>query len=160
MSGEQHNTYVSWTFLAYALFQSFVILLIGAIFLLALLMGADDADFPAPLMAVVFAFVLMIHIFMTAPSFIAWYAMRGKKSWARVAAIIAAALAAMNAPVGTAAAVYSLWFFVGEEWKKVYSRHPEMLASPQAYSFSEGNPGGNASSNEPDFSFRQPPDWR
>ncbi|QQS32688.1 MAG: hypothetical protein IPM50_13670 [Acidobacteriota bacterium] len=160
MSGEQHNTYVSWTFLGYALFQSFIILFIGAIFLLAVLMGAEDPDFPAPLMAVVFAFVLLIHTLMTAPSFIAWYAIRGKKSWARVAAIIAAALAAMNAPIGTAAAVYSLWFFVGEEWKKVYSRQPEMLAPPGPYSFTDSDPGFNRSENEPDHSFRHPPDWR
>lgn len=157
MTGEQHNTYVSWTFLAYALFQSFIILFIGAMFLLALLLGADDADFPAPLIAVVFAFVLMIHIVMTAPSFIAWYAMRGKKSWARVAAMIAAALAAMNAPIGTAAAVYALWFFVGEEWKGAYSKTPEMLAAPEPYSFASGT---GTESREPDLTFRHPPDWR
>jgi hypothetical protein len=157
MSGDQHNTYVSWAFLAYALFQSLIILFIGALFGFVLLMGAGDADFPAPLMALIFAFAMFIHVVMTLPSFIAWRAMKGKRPWARTAAIIAAALAAMNAPFGTAAAVYALWYFVGDEWKTVYSRTPEMLPAPEPYSFAAD---AGTASKKPDLTFRQPPDWR
>jgi hypothetical protein len=160
MSGEQHNTYVSWTFLAYALFQSFIVLLIGAIFALVFMMGMGDPEFPAPIMALAFGFALIIHILMTIPSFIAWFAVRAKKPWARTISIVAAALAAINAPIGTAACVYALWFFLGDEWKKVYSQQPEMLAPPEPYSFASGDAGFGTSSKEPDFTFRQPPDWR
>jgi hypothetical protein len=157
MSGDRHNTYISWAFLAFALFQSLIILFIGMLFALVLLLGSSDADLSAPVLALVFAFVMFIHVMMTLPSFIAWRAMKHKRPWARTAAIIAAALAAMNAPIGTAVAVYALWFFVGDEWKSVYEMVPEQLPSPEPYSFASAY---DTASNEVDFALRHPPDWR
>jgi hypothetical protein len=94
-------------------------------FIIAIFASAPpDEDVPAVLLAVFFSVVLLINLALIAPNFIAYYGLRERKSWARVASIVAAVLGAMNVPIGTAACAYSLWFFFGEDWKQVYPDAP------------------------------------
>src|SRR5689334_12708123 len=85
----------------------------------------------------IFGFTLIamaiINAIFAVPSAVAGYAVLKKRSWARTASIVAAVIAGMNFPVGTAACVYALWFFFGENWKEVYTdeqfaREPRQIA--------------------------------
>src|SRR5687768_15514492 len=114
MTNEEHNKYIAWAFLANGIFQA-VILLFMFVFIFALLAaGGSDPEFPAGFIAAVFGFALTINLIFLSPNFVAAYALLKRKPWARVAGIVAAALSAMNVPLGTLAAVYSLWFFCGD----------------------------------------------
>ncbi|MBK9155894.1 MAG: hypothetical protein IPM25_17075 [Chloracidobacterium sp.] len=87
-----------------------------------------------------------------------------KKPWARVAAIVAAALSAMNVPIGTAATVYSLWFFCGEQWKDVYPetasgvRRDPLSITPGREDRWESGVGEEEGANI--YRTPPPPDWR
>ena len=68
-----------------------------------------------------FGFISLLYIVLGLPSLIAAYGLRKKKKWARIAAIVAGVVSAMNVPIGTAACLYAMWFFLGgDNWKEVY----------------------------------------
>ena len=120
MTNEEHNKYIAWAFLANGIFQ---VVMLGFVFLIifgVLLGSPDGGDFPAGLFATIFGFVAIINLIFLSPNFVAAYALLKRKPWARIAGIVAAALSAMNVPLGTLAAVYSLWFFCGDQWKSLY----------------------------------------
>lgn len=119
MTPEEHNKYISWTFLANGLFQGMMMLLVY-VFLFAIFRTPPDDGFPASFFLIFFGVMFVINMAMIAPNFIAYFALKNRKPWARIATIIAAVLSGMNVPIGTAACVYSLWFFFGDEWKLVY----------------------------------------
>jgi len=164
MNDEEHNKYIAWAFLANGIFQG-VILLFVFLFIFAIVAGGrSDPEFPAGFIAAVFGFALTINLFFLSPNFIAAYALLKRKPWARIAGIVAAALSAMNVPLGTLAAVYSLWFFCGDQWKSVYPETAEkgrvdpLRITPPAHSQWEGY----TKDEEGAFIYRTPPppDWR
>jgi hypothetical protein len=120
---------------------------------------------PAALFWALMAFVFIIYLVLSVPSLIAGYAMTKRKSWARIAGIIASVVAAMSFPFGTALCVYSLWFFFGEAGRAF--EHGR-LDAPWQGSLRQGEPfGGYAQTfgHERDRqpAYRpppQPPDWR
>jgi hypothetical protein len=123
MTNEQHNKLVGIGFLVHGGFQ----LLMGLLF--ALMFGSfaalipNEPGQPAPPRGffLIFAgFFFIIQAIFAVPSFVAAFAVLKRKSWARLSAIIAAVVSAMNVPIGTAVCVYALWFFFGENWKEVY----------------------------------------
>ncbi len=164
MTNEEHNKYIAWAFLANGIFQfivlGFVLLMMGALFA-----GMpNDPDFPAAFFVAIFAFAGFVNLVFLSPNFIAAYALLKKKPWARIAGIVAAALSAMNVPLGTLAAVYSLWFFCGEQWKEIY---PESAGKNQPASlgpghFAETNRDNYSAEDEAAYIYRTPPppDWR
>ena len=164
MTDEEHNKYVAWAFLANGLFQS-AILLFVFLFLIAIFLGggANDPNFPGGLIAAIFGFVLIVNLVMLSPNFVAAYALLKRKPWARIAGIVAAAMAAMNVPLGTLAAVYSLWFFCGDQWKSVYQEkgNPQ-FDKPQISPAHDTQWEGYTKEDGAAFIYRTPPppDWR
>jgi len=109
------------------------------------------------------AFMTVIYGIFILPSAIAGYALLKKKSWARIASIIAAVVGAMNVPIGTAAAVYALWFFFGENWKEVYGDHLEKSFSPRRQlepGYESQRLAYEQEERERRFQTYNPPDWR
>lgn len=166
MTNEEHNKYIAWAFIANGSFQLLLMLLMlvlfGAIF--SIDPPGGEPGPPIAFFGVFFAIMFIVQMVFNAPSFVAAYALLKRKPWARIAGIVAAAMSAMNVPLGTLAAVYSLWFFCGDQWKSVYpenggSQHldPRMIA-PSEYS----NWEGYTKDEEGAYVYRTPPppDWR
>ena len=128
MTPEEHNKYISWTFLANGVFQLVMLAFVLVFMFLWLRFAPGGSDFSAGFFAFVFGFASIINLVLLSPNFVAYYALKNRKPWARIASIVAAVLSAMNVPVGTAACVYALWFFFGDEWKAIYAegqQHPD-----------------------------------
>jgi len=126
--------------------------------------GTGQPKPPIELMGFIFGLVFLFQIVFTAPSFVAAYALLKRKSWARLASIIAAAIAAMNVPIGTAACVYSLWFFLGDEWKSVYQKD-EAFAGHDNRQIAHGEESSwdvhrMDEKGEVVYRHHGPPDWR
>ena len=114
-------------------------------------------------MLVMMGFVAFFQMLFIAPSFVAAYALRNKKPWARLASIIAGVVSAVNVPLGTAACVYAMWFFFGENWKEVYAQPDARLAERhQLSSDLEAKWTGIQTDERGEVTFRRvdPPDWR
>lgn len=121
MTSDEHNKYLSWTFLGNGLFQTFMLVFIYSMVLAYFLLVAPSGpSFSLTLMAIVFGVAFIINLALISPNFVAYFALKNRKPWARIASIVAGVLSAMNVPIGTAACAYSMWFFFGEEWKSVY----------------------------------------
>jgi len=162
MTDEQHNKYIAYAFAVHGAFQMLMVFFIGAMFWF--ISNVDPTGPPPEFFFFMFAFMFFFQALFAAPSFIASYALLNKKPWARVAGIVAAAMSAMNVPVGTGAAVYALWFFCGENWKSVYpetamQRRRDPLSITPA---SEQRWENYARDEEGAFVYRTPPppDWR
>ena len=168
MTNEQHNRYISWAFLGHGAFQVFMGLLMMA-FMSIFFFIPDDGRGGAPptaFLAAMGAFIFVFQGAMAAPAFIAAYGLRKKRSWARTASIVAAVLAAMNVPIGTAACVYALWFFLGDNWKEIY---PEVAFAKDERTRTfhlthdrETRWTGYHQNEKGEISFHpvNPPDWR
>lgn len=164
MTNEEHNKYIAWAFLANGIFQSVMLLFVFAMMFLWLGMMPGDGDTPAGLFAVIFGFVGIINLIFLSPNFVAAYALLKKKPWARIASIVAAALSAMNVPLGTLAAVYSLWFFCGDQWRAVYPEGGAAVppVDPLRISSAQDPQWENYTEEQGAYVYRtpQPPDWR
>lgn len=123
MTNEQHNKYAAIAFFVHGGFQVLMTAFIGLMFFIMFSIP-DRPGEPGPPMeflAFFFGIMFLFQAVFTVPSFVAGYAMLKKKSWARLSAIIGGVIAAMSVPFGTAACVYALWFFLGDNWKEVYA---------------------------------------
>lgn len=165
MTNEEHNRYIAWSFIAHGAFQLLMALFMAVVIYFAFPSGDPYAP-PQEFFFVMFGFIFVFQMLFAAPSFVASYAMFKRKPWARIAGIVAAALSAMNVPIGTAAAVYSLWFFCGDQWKSVY---PDVAARdlpedlPQiAEAPADAKWEGYTKDEEGAYVYRTPPppDWR
>lgn len=164
MTGEEHNKYLSWTFLGNGLLQSFFLILVyGLIFAWLAATAGSEPNFPTGILLLVFGFAFLFSSALIVPNFIAYYGLKTKKSWARVASIVAGVLSAMNIPIGTAACAYTMWFFFGEEWKPVY---PEVAGNNMARAHLPTAPPQNwtgqyvREDGQEVFRPASPPDWR
>ena len=162
MTSEQHNRYVAYSFLAYAGFQAFwlLIMILWFYFIFGVLPDRPgNPGFPPQMIVLMIGFMSVFFIFLTLPAVIAGWAMLKQKPWARVAGIVGAVFCAMSAPVGTAACVYSLWFWTSEKWKEVYegaaTKDHSMLGLSSAEEFRSTDTFDSAK----DWT-REPPDWR
>lgn len=165
MTDEDHNKYIAYTFLAYGAFQLLMMLFIAVMFSMVFWIEppSGEPQPPPAIFGIFFAFMFIFQMAFTAPSFVAAFALFKRKPWARMASIIAAVLAAMSVPVGTAACVYAMWFFFGDRWKSVY---------PETTQAGNTMPPTLRSANDADrdfeaererdlaYQYREPPDWR
>ena len=161
MTAEEHNKYISWTFLANGLLQAAILLLVfGAFIIFFALGGPPDDNFPAAFFALFFSVVLLINLALISPNFIAYHGLKNRRPWARVASIVAGVLGSMNVPIGTAACVYALWFFFGEDWKALYPDAPGAEDRKQI-SGTHPNWEGRYVSENGEVVYRPttPPDW-
>lgn len=142
MTAKDHNKLIGLFFLIWGGLQ-----IVGLCVALLIMLGVGGAALSsapsrdaAPL-AFVFGFtsVMMICLMIFAlPAIIAGLKMRKEKPSAKTWAMVAAILALLNFPLGTALGVYALWFLFGDQGKSFYA----------------GGNGGNT--------FNQPPpnSWR
>lgn len=164
MTNEQHNKFIAYSFLGYSAFQLAMLALMVAMFSMVFFIPIEPGD-PAPPRAffgVMIAFVSVFYLAFTVPAIVASYALLKKKSWARMASIVAGVTSVMNVPFGTAACVYAFWFFLGENWKTVYADgHGSHEAQYQIPRGEESRFDGTYESSERErFRAYEPPDWR
>jgi uncharacterized membrane protein len=162
MTNEQHNKYLGIAFLIHGGFQLLITLLMVVVFGSAVAVMPNQPDGPPPaFFMIIFTFVVLFQSIFALPSFVAAYAVLKRKSWARIASIIAAVLSAMSVPIGTATCVYALWFFLGENWKEIYQ--PASVGG--AHGQLSGHDAAEWTTNQSREATRQrvpppPPDWR
>jgi hypothetical protein len=166
MTNEEHNKYISWVFLAHAGFQLLMLAMFVLMFSAILSIPGRPGAPPPPreFFGFMIAFMTVFQLIFTVPSLVAAYALRKRKPWARVAAIVAGVVGAMNVPIGTAACVYSLWFFLGDYWKDVYPGQAGSKMSPaQLPEYDHVKWEGGFKTDEQGravFTQAEPPDWR
>lgn len=168
MTNEQHNKYLGIAFLAHGGFQLLMMLLMVTMFGGAMMLIPNQpgrAEPPRAFFLIIIGFVALVQSVFATPSFVAAYALLKRKSWARLSAIIAAVMSAMNVPIGTAVCVYALWFFCGENWKEIYQ--PALINAGGARPHLSGQADAAAwtvnQNREPSRDYAPPPpppDWR
>lgn len=140
-----------------------MVLLIIAISIFMLMMigviaSSNNSGEPIPvgLFAVVMVFVMGINLLLITPSFLAGYALLKRKRWAKTMGIVAAIVAGMSFPLGTALCVYTLWFLFGESGRFLYHK--------AAYALAPGDASwARTTSRELEREYvppSAPPDWR
>src|SRR5438552_3025296 len=127
MTNEQHNNYLAYTFFGYAAVQLLMMIVMGLMFLVMFSIPGEPGPPPA-FLGFMFGVMFVFQLIFTAPSIVAGHALLKRKSWARIASIVAGILASTSIPVGTAACVYSLWFFMGENWRSVYLQGSKQIS--------------------------------
>ena len=66
--------------------------------------------------------LIIVNVGITIPSFVAGYAFLKRKSWAKIAGIVACALSALRIPFGTAVSIYTFWFLFSTPGKILYDQ--------------------------------------
>lgn len=132
MTNSEHNKYLAFSFIGHGSFQLLITIVMLALFGLIFSIPDQPGQAPPPtdFFLVLFGFIFLFQMLFVVPSFVAAYALLKRKSWARIASVVAGVIAAMNVPFGTLACVYSLWFFLGENWKEIYlEEYPRSFGS-------------------------------
>lgn len=88
--------------------------------------GGDDV--PVAFFVAIMGFVTVLMALFTIPPLIAGYGLLKRRSWARIAGIIAGAMSGLSFPLGTALCVYTLWFLLGDEGRAFYDRNASAYA--------------------------------
>ena len=161
MTNEEHNKYIALAFIAHGSFQLLMTIFMVAMFYFIFSVGTRPGE-PGPPMeffGFLFGIMFLVQMVFTTPSFVAAYGLLKRKSWARIASIVAGILSSMSVPIGTAACVYALWFFFGDQWKTVY---PQSDFNQHQLSYGESQWDGQVMDEEGEVVFRHqdPPDWR
>jgi len=121
MTPEQHNKYLGLAHLGYASLFFLFTLAMMAFFVVMAMAAPQSPDEPPPWIFLVFAgFIAISYLPMLLPSLIAGYALLRRRKWAKVASIVAAVMAGMTFPFGTAVCVYTLWFVFSEPGSSLY----------------------------------------
>ncbi len=111
---------------------------------------------PAGILAFVMIVVFAVTLFQVTPSLLAGYALLKRKRWAKTMGIIAAMLAGLSFPFGSALCVYTLWFLFGESGRFLYHK--------AAYALPPGDASwARTASRAPKRLYvppSAPPDWR
>lgn len=163
MTNEDHNRCIAFSFLGNAGFYALMMALMAAWMYIMSGIGGP-ARVPLEVYVFMFGFIAVMYTIFALPSIIAAYALLKKKSWARMASIVAAVIAGMNFPIGTGACAYALWFFFSDNWKQVYQ--PEAFAHTEPQQIAYGVETQRAAYAEaerqpkPRFDPYNPPDWR
>ncbi len=164
MTNEEHNKYIAYAFIAHGAFQLLMMLLMAVMFYFMVSLPGRPGD-PGPPMeffGVMFGVMFAIQMVFVTPSFVAAYGLLKRRSWARIVSIIAGVLSSMSVPIGTAACVYALWFFFGDQWKSVYPQETTDLPDQRQLRYGgESRWGGHVMDEDGEIVYRHqdPPDW-
>ena len=157
MTAQEHNKYVGIANLAYGTLHILIMLVTGAVF--AAMIGTlaansrNGSGLPPSWFGTIMVFAVVINVLLAVPSFVAGYAFLNRKSWAKIAGIVAAVISATRVPFGTLVSIYTFWFLFSEPGKSLYDRStPALPPSPPA-------DWGNVD-KERDASSATVPDWR
>jgi uncharacterized membrane protein len=125
MTAKDHNRLIGLFFLIWGGLQ---ILGLGIAVLVMLgVSGAALSSAPgrdtAPIVAVfgLTIVILILAAVFAIPAIVAGMKMRKEQSSAKTWALVAAILALLNFPLGTALGVYALWFLFGDQGKSFYN---------------------------------------
>jgi len=161
MTPEEHNKYLGIAHVVYGVLHILLAVVTGAFVLGMMGMmtfnGGRGSGPPPALMAVFLAFVIVINVLLAVPSFIAGYAFLKRKSWAKIAGIIAAALSALRIPFGTAVSIYTFWFLFSTPGRVLYDNMALALPPAPPGDWSAAEQARRTESYVPPAS---PPDWR
>ena len=170
MTPEDHNKVIGIMHLIYGGLFTLVTIMMFFVFVVmgGMLSGLpQEPGTPPPVFFIgIFGFILIVYALLSIPPLIAGYGMLKKRSWARVAAIIASALSALSFPFGTALAVYSFWFLFGDAGKAFEQggSHSKMYGSlnsaPPPPNFDWNTPRTSQDREREYVPPSQPPDWR
>lgn len=155
MTPEKHNKLLGFAHLGYAGLTVFFfgLMMIWMVFVFSLEPGPPP---PVGLFVGMGLFMLFFLGLYTIPSLIAGYALLKRRSWAKVASIIAGVMCAMSAPFGTALCAYTFWFLFSEPGKILYDQPQQALPPMPPTWHQQATP-----SREPVFTqATTPPDWR
>jgi hypothetical protein len=162
MSNEDHNKFLAWIFLVHGGFQLLVTFVFLAVFAIILRSPPNPGSMPPPadLLLIIFGIMFVFQMVFVIPSLTAAYALLNRKSWARAAAIVAGIASAMNVPFGTLVCLYSVWFFLGDNWREVYSSGKS--DNRQLRADMEARWSGYRTNERGELVFHpvDPPDWR
>lgn len=160
MTATNHNKTLGILHLAYGGLT--VLIMIGVSFVMLTMMGVIAATnksgdpIPVGIFALVMILVVAINLLLITPSFLAGYALLKRKRWAKTMGIVAAIVAGMSFPLGTALCVYTLWFLFGESGRFLYHK--------AAYALPPGDASwARTTSRELEREYvppSAPPDWR
>ena len=174
MTAEEHNRYLGIAHITYAGIHA-VLMLVGALFALFVFASINNPPGsggpPVTLVLLFIAVVTLFLLLLTVPSFVAGYGLLKRRSWARMAGLIAGILAATNMPLGTAVCVYSVWFLLGEGGKELYAKSsPRGVANRREALRGAGGAadwagtgvrGSSSNGRRPEYvPPREPPNWR
>jgi hypothetical protein len=170
MTPQDHNKVIGIMYLIWGGFNALMMLFIVP-FILILLgpMGSDPTP-PAEFRAVFGLFmglIIAVSVLFAIPPILAGYALLRRKSWARVAGIVAACFSAFSMPVGTALAVYTLWFLCGREGEQFYRKDSYAaegwrgsLRDASAFDWEAQRARDGRTRRDEYVPPPQPPDWR
>jgi hypothetical protein len=162
MTPEEHNKYLGMAHVAYGVLHillmlatsAFVFVMIGPL----TTVNASGNNRPmAPFMAVILVVALVVNVLLAIPSFVAGYAFLKRKSWAKIAGIVAAALSALRIPFGTAVSIYTFWFLFSTPGRILYDNMARALPPAPPADWNAVEQSGRKASYVPPAS---PPDWR
>jgi chromate transport protein ChrA len=158
MTPEQHNKYLGWTHLAYAALHSLMGVVVSLIVAVMFRLPDSSRGNPPPpgFFIALAVFMLVFTVGISIPSMIAGYALLKRKRWAKIAAIVAGAFAAMQVPFGTAVCVYTFWFLLSEPGRLLYDQPAKSLSPGSAQDWARTNQEKTHEYVPP----VTPPDWR
>jgi hypothetical protein len=111
-------------------------------------------------------FVFLFALVFAIPPLLAGYGLLKRKSWGRVAGIVAACFTALSMPFGTALTVYTLWFLCGPQGEQMYKKGANAyepwrgsLRDASAYDW-DAQRTADAGRSREYVPPPQPPDWR
>ena len=134
MTPEQHNKYLGLAHLGYAAIHALAGLVIGVAVLIMFSAAPAPSRGDQPPVGFFIAmtgFLLVFSIGWSLPSMIAGYAFLKRKSWAKIAGIVAGVFAAVQMPLGTAVSVYTFWFLFSPPGRLLYDKAPKSLLPGQ-----------------------------
>jgi hypothetical protein len=125
MTPQDHNKVIGIMHLIWGGFNALMMFFIVPIMLALLGVIGRDPSTPPEARAVfglVALFTVVFTLVFSVPPLLAGYALLKRKSWARVAGIVAACFTALSMPFGTALTVYTLWFLCGQQGEQFYRK--------------------------------------
>jgi hypothetical protein len=123
MKAQEHNKLLGIFFLVMGgmqLMSMFSCLLILPMFLSPSSPFRRDPHFPVAFFTGVMVGVVIFSLLIATLYLIAGFGLVKRKSWGRMAAIIAAIPSLLGIPIGTALGIYTLWFMTSEKGKNFY----------------------------------------
>ena len=127
MTAEEHNKYLAIAHLVYAgiqlLMLIMVMIVVGAV--LSEMDGRRQTVGGDPLpdfVRTILVIFWVLNFIFIIPSMIAGYALLKRRSWAKIAGIVAAVAEAINFPIGTAITAYTFWFLFSDAGRQIYDK--------------------------------------
>jgi hypothetical protein len=170
MTPQDHNKMIGVMYLIWGGFNALMMFIMIPFILMILGPMGSGPTPPAEFKAVLGIFmgvIVTVSILFAIPPLLAGYALLKRKSWARVAGIVAACFSALSMPFGTALTVYTLWFLCGPQGEQFYKKGAyasdtwrPSLRDGSAYDW-EAQRTADARRREGVYAPPpQPPDWR